>query len=545
MFNFEGEDLITNSSNAKKLENPDQPYIQNNGDRSRINITRKDKDSGEAPTATHSKVLFDDTVTINKNCYVSGNAKCANDYTGLRPTHIDVTGYQPTSTNIGTTTQTCKEAVLLPPHTSNRPSENVCTTATFCADTYQQQPILQLDSRLRSVLNNHPRLIDFDLVKQQHARIKSTWPAIAPEAMATHSEFGTLYQRYFLRFGWPVGYDNQDPPTSVDTNHHSAQKDALHVANFIKTEMSHGALVGPFEYPPFQPWTRVSPLLTRPKKDSLDKRIIVDLSYPEGAAVNSVNTDLQLCMYAQYLKNSHPAPQRVKNYMSGAKTWVAEHGGLIQPFLSRELDQLTKGFVKNSSHVPKRAFPLSVPHLLLISDYVRSNPSLPFSVLPCVVIGFKCFLRSSNLLSPSMQVWGGPHTLLARDLMISNNQLLVSISSTKTKWDNRPETFVLDREQDQRICPVALWAEYSSVFRRAIFGPAFLTNEHLPFTAHHVVGTMRAALASLPDIDQGRLSLHSLRRGAAQDAVDKGAGIQEIKTLGLWKTDSGLKPYLS
>lgn len=256
-------------------------------------------------------------------------------------------------------------------------------------------------------------------------------------------------------------------------------------------------------------------------------------------------TDVQLCMYSQYLKNSHPCPQTIKNYISGAKTWVGEHGGSTQAFFSRELDQITKGFIKKSSHVPQRAFPLSVTHIEIISHYVRSNQSLPFSVLPCIVIGFKCFLRASNLLSPSMHVWGGPHTLLAKDLVIFNGQLLVSIGSTKTKWDNKIQTFSLTREPNQDICPVALWEHYVRIFRPSPLGPAFLTNELLPLTARHVVGVMRGALASVPNLDPARISLHSLRRGATHDAKEKGVGLPEIKTLGLWKSDSGLKPYLS
>lgn len=254
---------------------------------------------------------------------------------------------------------------------------------------------------------------------------------------------------------------------------------------------------------------------------------------------------LQLCMYGQFLKNTHPCPQTIKNYISGAKTWVAEHGGDIQAFASRELDQITKGFVKMSSHVPKRAFPLDVCHLYIIADYVNSNPVLPVSVLPCIIIGFKCFLRSSNLLSPSMQVWGGPHTLLAKDIILSYDCLTVSVSSTKTKWDNKPEVFSLEREPDSRLCPVLLWSRYSALIRPSPFGPAFLTNEHLPLTARHVVGVMRAALAAVPHLDTRRVSLHSLRRGATQDAVDKGVCLNQIKTLGLWKSDSGVKPYLT
>lgn len=40
----------------------------------------------------------------------------------------------------------------------------------------------------------------------------------------------------------------------------------------------------------------------------------------------------QLCMFTQYLKNSFAAPATVKNYLSGARTWIAEHGGDLTPF---------------------------------------------------------------------------------------------------------------------------------------------------------------------------------------------------------------------
>lgn len=254
--------------------------------------------------------------------------------------------------------------------------------------------------------------------------------------------------------------------------------------------------------------------------------------------------ETQICMYAQYLKNRNESPRTVKNYISGAKTWILEHGGSIQAFLSKELDQLTKGFVKNSDHVPHRAFPLSVSHLLLISDFVHFNTYVPRSIMACIVIGYKCFLRASNLLSPSSQVWGGPHTLLTRDITVLGNKLLVSISSTKTKWDNQPETFVLLSESDTRLCPVTLWTQYASVIKPYFLGPAFLTDDYMPLTARHVVGVMRAALADAKDLDPGRVSLHSLRRGAVQDAVDKGIPLPQIKTLGLWKSDSGVSPYL-
>lgn len=91
---------------------------------------------------------------------------------------------------------------------------------------------------------------------------------------------------HFLRYGWPVGYHKTTPPSTTTQNHQSANAFPDHIQSFIDEELSHKAIVGPFPGDPFTPWTRASPIMTRPKKDSDKRRIIVDLSYPEGDAVN-------------------------------------------------------------------------------------------------------------------------------------------------------------------------------------------------------------------------------------------------------------------
>lgn len=64
----------------------------------------------------------------------------------------------------------------------------------------------------------------------------------------------------FFKYGWPMGYHNSFPPVSVEDNHTSARAHQRDVDAFIKTELAHGALVGPFSTPPFAPWTRCSPV---------------------------------------------------------------------------------------------------------------------------------------------------------------------------------------------------------------------------------------------------------------------------------------------
>lgn len=109
----------------------------------------------------------------------------------------------------------------------------------------------------------------------------------------------------------------------------------------------------------------------------------------------------QVCMFAQLLANKHAAPTSIKNYLSGAKTWVTEHGGVTDAFSSFQLGQLVKGFVKNSTHIPAQAAPLGPHHIraIYICDFLDSSAAAPLAAKPALLIGFSYFLRGSNLLS--------------------------------------------------------------------------------------------------------------------------------------------------
>ena len=89
-----------------------------------------------------------------------------------------------------------------------------------------------------------------------------------------------------LEFGFPAGYEAPYAPILVSTNHSSAEAFPQHVQKYMDTELHHGALIGPFNDVPFHQWFRCSPLMTRPKKDSEDRRVILDLSFPDPFSVN-------------------------------------------------------------------------------------------------------------------------------------------------------------------------------------------------------------------------------------------------------------------
>lgn len=163
-----------------------------------------------------------------------------------------------------------------------------------------------------------------NVLDQQRRRISSSWPSTTLKAREMFPDFCAMYEcikEYelpnflgarlpvksdliihkweellhsyhdeelvlFLKYGWPVGYNADHPPSSADSNHQSAIRYPNHVNSFIAKEIKHNAIVGPFSEPPFTPWCRVSPLMTQPKKESQERRIIMDLSFPHGQSPN-------------------------------------------------------------------------------------------------------------------------------------------------------------------------------------------------------------------------------------------------------------------
>ena len=136
-----------------------------------------------------------------------------------------------------------------------------------------------------------------DIISIYHAVLRSGVPNYISARIALPTGFNIRtwhkclhdYDRElcdFLEFGWPMDYKRHIAPTSTCYNHSSALSHSNDVIAYIDKERDYGALVGPFIHPPFQPWFQTNPLMTRPKKSSNDRRVIMDLSWPRDFSVN-------------------------------------------------------------------------------------------------------------------------------------------------------------------------------------------------------------------------------------------------------------------
>ena len=137
----------------------------------------------------------------------------------------------------------------------------------------------------------------------------------------------------FIEFGWPVNFDKAYPLGRVDDNHPSALNYTEHLEYYIDTELGHRALAGPFGGPPFT-WTHISPLMTRPKKESEKRRVIMDLSWPHGASVNDGVT------LTQYVDGPAVIKLPTVDYMEGRMLTLGRGAFLYKTDLARGYRQL-------------------------------------------------------------------------------------------------------------------------------------------------------------------------------------------------------------
>ena len=89
-----------------------------------------------------------------------------------------------------------------------------------------------------------------------------------------------------LRYGFPLDFNRACPLSHESGNHKSADEFPTDVDAYIEEECRYGAILGPFQVNPIAN-VHNSPFMTRNKPNSDRRRVIIDLSWPLGASVNS------------------------------------------------------------------------------------------------------------------------------------------------------------------------------------------------------------------------------------------------------------------
>lgn len=266
------------------------------------------------PAEEMDAVRTDSGASLNGSHNLNPGVVSPDDHTalGINKTHQGVTPNPETVNNSGNRPTSISEATTTSVRTDSgvsgqlNPSEESClqigVSVQSFAPVFDQK---ELDEHAERIKSFWPDPTDsaralFPAFCELYSSIKSFYRPNAVGAQITLASGLNLEQwesrlsHYhdneicaYLRYGWPVGYTGSKPPVTVGRNHPSGINFQSHVTDFITTECEYGAMLGPFTHDPFAPWVRTSPIMSRPKKDTSKRRIIIDLTFPEGAGVNS------------------------------------------------------------------------------------------------------------------------------------------------------------------------------------------------------------------------------------------------------------------
>ena len=129
-----------------------------------------------------------------------------------------------------------------------------------------------------------------------------------------------------LECGFPAGFTGSSIPRQGVANHGSGTKFPEDVRQYLGKECRLGAMLGPFAAPPFQGWNRLNPIMTRPKRASTERRVILDLSYPLGDSVNAAipANELDGCPFKMRLPNPWNLARGILDCGRGARLYKVD-----------------------------------------------------------------------------------------------------------------------------------------------------------------------------------------------------------------------------
>ncbi|CAC5419054.1 unnamed protein product [Mytilus coruscus] len=99
-----------------------------------------------------------------------------------------------------------------------------------------------------------------------------------------------------LGYGFPLRCKGSYSGLSVEENHAGARSHPDDMRKYLKKECTYGSIIGPFFSNPFETDMVISPLNSVPKKDTLDRKVILDLSFGVDGE-DSVNSHICKDLY--------------------------------------------------------------------------------------------------------------------------------------------------------------------------------------------------------------------------------------------------------
>lgn len=250
---------------------------------------------------------------------------------------------------------------------------------------------------------------------------------------------------------------------------------------------------------------------------------------------------VDILLYIQLLVNSHKTIGTIKNYLSGAKLFVAERGGDISAFSNHMIANFLKGIARKDTHVPRQAVPIPTSIMLRACSALRSLSQEGEIIAATVLFAFATMLRQCHMFYTPH---GYMHIIRRGDLLDKGDVIQVSVRSSKTTGRAHLSIIPVYPVPSGPICPVAAIRRALASVPAGAADPVFISPvTRTPFGAAYANLMLRAALTAVGFAGAQAASFHSLQRSSVQACAKAGLPLDEVKSHGLWRS-SAVRSYL-
>jgi len=241
----------------------------------------------------------------------------------------------------------------------------------------------------------------------------------------------------------------------------------------------------------------------------------------------------------RYLQENASAlnPRTLKRRLVALKRWHTSQG-LSDPTSHPLVRKTLSGILYIHGKPPEKALPFSAEQLMLLTHYLQSSGELSdWRNNALLQIGFFGAFRRSELVA-----------MLWEHITFVSQDIEIVIPRSKTDQQGQGSTCAIPYG-NSLLCPVTalnIWKEKSGissgfVFRRILKGNKITSSGISSNSVSRIIKSLAIA-CQLPQAEQ--YSGHSLRRGFATTASQKGASFSAIMRQGRWRHENTVHGYI-
>lgn len=250
---------------------------------------------------------------------------------------------------------------------------------------------------------------------------------------------------------------------------------------------------------------------------------------------------VDIMMYTQLLVNSMKSPQSIKNYISGAKSFISQRGGNVYAFFHPTVVSLLKGFTRRSLYVPTQAPAIQFNFITQACTWLRAMSVEGEIIAGAVMFAITTFLRQSHFVFTRN---GRPHLIPRSDLFFYPDRLVVVMRASKTTNASQQKHIIVMKNPATGVCPVYMIRQAMLLVPAPEEAPIFLDPySYRVISPVRMLELFKIALAAAGHKQWASVTLHSLRRSGPHACIEAGSSVDEIRDHGGWRSNA-VKTYL-